>query len=475
VSVRGLSGQGTDGSDRILSAEECEAIGQRVFAFARGGGETRVGINSWWNGELRWARNRVSLAADRRSVSISVSRALDVGSGEAETNQLDDVSLEAVVRAAERTAQVFGSFWPKPALLPPLPPLDTRQPPIWSDASYNFTTEARGQSARALIAPAEAKQLLSAGYLEMHASSKARLSSLRPSGPFGPWDQPYVAWTQAQCSMTVRDTSGTASGWAGLSSYDWDRINAEELAARAVEKCVASQHPVALEPGRYTVILEPQAVADLMDVLVRSLRRETNGGPWVVGYDDALQLWRYKLGLKVVDRRVTISHDPMAAGMGILNEPGMDMGPVTWIDDGVLTNLGCTRDTAVRELNRNLGTRYPTGYRISGGHTSMDEMVRTTRRGLLVTRFWHVGNPNDASLTVEGFTRDGLWLIEDGKITKAVRNFQFTESPVFVLNNLDQLGEPVPVFHPSRPGLSPVMVPPLKAHDFSFTSLIDAI
>jgi predicted Zn-dependent protease len=335
---------------------------------------------------------------------------------------------------------------------------------------------------RSLTAPAETRQMLSAGYLEVHAAALATISSTRPQGPWAPWDHPYTAWTQAQCSTTVRDPSGSASGWAGLSSYDWDRIRAPQLGARALEKCIASQHPVAIEPGRFTVILEPQAVADLMEVVVNGTWRGSAEGnqpsPWKLAYDDALRLWRTKLGLKVVDERITISHDPADPELGLL--PAAGMGPVTWIDRGVLTNLWYGRDYALRALDRDTEVRPLIGYRMSGGQTTVDEMIATTRRGLLVTRFSNVRTLDEGSLLATGLTRDGLWLIENGKISKAVKNFRFTESPLFVLNSLEQLGEPVPVFrpveHPASPqGLTPAIVPPLKARDFSFTSLIDAI
>jgi predicted Zn-dependent protease len=306
------------------------------------------------------------------------------------------------------------------------------------------------------------------------------VSSERPTGPYAPWDTPYQQWTQAQCSMTVRDVAGTASGWAGLSSYDWRAIDAQALAQRAIAKCLASRNPVAIEPGRYTVILEPQAVADLMEILVPAMRRaEAEGGfphPFRLGYDDVLHLDRSKLGLKVVDERITISHDPADPQLGILPEPGMR--PVTWIDHGVLTNLGYYRGYALDHLNRNDPVRGLDGYRMSGGETSVDEMIRTTRRGLLVTRFSNVRKLEPASLLSTGLTRDGLWLIENGQISKAVKNFRFTESPLFVLNSIEQLGLPERVFRPiggPLGHLTPAIVPPLKTRDFSFTSTIDAI
>jgi predicted Zn-dependent protease len=468
----------SDDTPRILSKQECQDIVRRAFGFASGG-ETHVTIHSWWNGELRWARNRVSLASDRRDITLGVDRYVDGAWGGVTTNQTDDVSLEAAVRAAERGARHTQSSR-RPAYVPPVPELARPKPAILSQATSGLTAEARGEVARTLIGPAEAKGLLSAGYLEVRAGARMSTDSRRPEAN-APWDTPYGAWTHAQCSLTVRDPEGTGSGWAGRSSYDWAKLDPPALAARALEKCLASQHPVALEPGRYTVILEPQAVADLMEMVVRSLDRqfaESGRGPWVLGSDDALGLVRTKLGLKVVDERITISHDPADPELGILPDAGM--GPVTWVDHGVLTSLVYDRTYALEKLNANVPLRWPIGYRMSGGDTSIEEMIRTTRRGLLVTRFSNIDQLDGSSLLGTGLTRDGLWLVENGTISKAVKNLRFTESPLFVLNSLEQLGPPAPVFRPVRSpydaaGLTPAIVPPLKARDFSFTSTIDAI
>ncbi|HEU4585151.1 MAG TPA: metallopeptidase TldD-related protein, partial [Gemmatimonadaceae bacterium] len=458
--------------DRILHEAECRAIAERIFAFAKGGGETKVFLSCWWNGELRWARNRVSLAGDRRDIRIIVRRTVGVGEGNVVTNQVDDVSLEAAVRAAERDALLSPRIEHPAAYEPPLPRGDWLETAIWSDATYNLSTEARGEIARGLIESAEAKGMLSAGYMEVRAGARMTISSLRPADPTGLWDTPYQKWTQAQCSMTVRDAKGTGSGWAGLSSYDWNAIDGDALAKRALEKCIASQNAVALEPGRYTVILEPQAVADLMEVFATSLSREIaeNGrGPWALAQDDALGIWRSKLGLKVADSRITISHDPMDPTLGIVpREPWVE--PITWVERGTLTSLAYERPYAVQKLNENATGRWMTGYRMSGGETSIDEMIGTTRRGLLVTRFSNIRKLDSRSLVSTGLTRDGLWLIENGKISKAVKNFRFTESPLFVLNSIERLGRPVPVFRPverpSNPALTPAIVPPLEVRDF---------
>lgn len=469
-----------DDGERILSRQQVEAIAERVFRLAQGGGETRVRIGSWWQGELRWGRNRVTLASDRRDVSLSVIRGQPFGENSgAFTNQFDDVSVEAVVRAAER-ARARHDEAPKAEFLPELPKLELPRSSIWSDATYNLIAEARGEMARGLVESAEQKGMLSAGYTEIRAASYAELSSEIRAGKPARFETPYAAWTQAQCSMTVRDPKGTGSGWAGLSSYDWAKIDSSALAERALDKCIRSRNPVSLEPGRYTVILEPQAVADLTEPLIWKLdrtRTEQGDGPFVLAGDDALGLVRTKLGLKVVDERITLSHDYADPSLGIVPRVGMGSGPISWIDHGVLAALFYDREYALKQLGDNYGVRDPTGYRMSGGTTTPEEMIQSTKRGLLVTRFSNLGILDPKSVLCTGLTRDGLWLIENGKITKPVKNFRFTESPLFVLNNIEQLGPPMRVFRPTGPAgqLTPAIVPAIKARDFSFTSLVDAV
>lgn len=479
----------------ILTEEECRQIHERAHAFARDGGETAVSIRSWWQGELRWARNRATLASDRRNIEVVVHRtpAGTAGGASVTTNQIDDVALEAAVRAAEWAARrEAGPIDPSPV---PQVHAYTRQPtaPIWSEATLGLDTGARANVVRKMIAPAEAEGLYSAGYLEVRAAAAARYTTAYRDllmGEYSSSENPYIQWTQAQCSTTVRDATGTGSGWAGLSSYDWQRIGSESdaLAERAVQKCRASIDAVALEPGRYTVILEPQAVADLMDVLVDTLERDTPenpsdpiGGPWRLGYDEATGLFMSRMGLKIVDERITIEHDPMDPRLGLVMSPLERPGPVTWIENGVLRRLGHSFGKGIAELEGENGLhvlRAGTGYRMSGGDTSMEEMISTTRRGLLVTRLSNIRSMDRRSLLSTGLTRDGLWLIENGEITRAVRNFRFTESPIFMLNQVEALGEPVPVWRPTAKEdgeLTPAIVPPIKALDFSFTSLVDAV
>lgn len=463
-------------ADRLLRREECEKIIDRIRQIDENGRHsTIVVIGAWWQGELRWARNRVSLASDRRDNTVTVIRNINGASGSGTTNQTDDESLRGVMRMAARSAELGNSrAFPSFDVIPP--ELVTPVTKIWSDATFNVTSEARGELARTLTESSEANNLLSSGYLEMRGTEEARFTP-RPGVP----DQiVYRQLTQSQCSMTVRHPAGAGSGWAGLSGYDWSAINAPMLAKRALEKCIASTNPVAIEPGRYTTILEPQATLSLVEPMLTSLNNrgiaEQGMGPFALEFDAGLRLWRTKLGLSIIDERITIAHNPIDPLLGIEAEPGL--APVTWIEQGVLTNLSFPRTYSLQQLNENLPTRGRSAFHMSGGTTTTEEMIATTKRGLLVTRFSNA-NANPNTLVMSGFTRDGLWLIENGKISKPVKNFRFLESPLFALNQVEQLGPPELVFRPEKNpyvfALTPAMVPAIKVKDFSFTHLIDAV
>jgi len=447
---------------KILSQADCEALAAQAERFAQGGGETPCTVTSWWSGEVRWARNRVSLASDRRNDELHIGRRIKGAVGGVSTNQIDEVSLQGAVQAAERLAR-YGETNPDEHREPP-PRFDYLTPAIWSDRTFAQPAEERARVAQAIVAPAEEAGMLSFGFLAVQAAGHASIDPAvgRPL---------YAPYTTAQCSLTVRDPQGTGSGWAGASSYDWTRIDPAAVARRALEKCLASRHPVTLEPGRYTVILEPQAVHGLVRPVVDDfygrLGAESLPGPF------HLRPFYSKLGLQVADSRVTIAQDPLDPDLGLVpfTDDGQPVRPVTWIDHGMLTHLAYWRDYALEWLHDNDPIVNRWGYRMAGGSATVEDMIRSTRRGLLVTRFSNLERLDPESLLMTGVTRDGLWLIEHGMISKAVKNLRFTESPLFVLNSIDLLGPPERVFSP----YAPAIVPPLKAHDFSFTSTIDAI
>ncbi len=475
------------GSDpeRFLTADGCRELLERIVRLSSGGGDVSIYVRSRWSGNVRWARNQIISAGDITDHRITVTRLHDGASGWMRINRLDDASLRAALAEIERRMR-FDS--PSEAPVPLRTAEVYLETQLWSDATYGLDATARAELQRQLVEPALAEQLLSAGYLEVSAAGNGVVNS---AGLFA-----YAPETRAEYSVTVRNATGTGSGWAGVDNLDWRRIDAARISRIALDKCKRSADPVAIEPGRYTVILEPQAVSDLLVPLVASLNRrqaEMGIGPWadrprrpiganlVIGDAGFLEgltgpgdggSGNSKIGQQVLDPRITLSADPTdpEAPFVPFAPDGSPHRPVKWIERGVLKELAYDRWYAVQALNKPDPLNNSLSFRMSGGATSIEEMIATTERGLLVTRFTNVRLVDYDSLLLTGTTADGLWLIERGEITHPVKNFRFRESPVFAFNNLESLGTPVRTLQ-----RMPAIAPAAKVRDFSMTSLADAV
>ncbi len=443
-------------------------------------GSLSVMISSWWGAGQRWARNAASLTSDQRQITVTI---FEPKSGaRCESNQWDAESLKGMAETVRYYAKKGTDSRPDDRIVDPVQWPSAGQP-VWSDATYNVAFEEIAKTVSTLTQRVSAENLLSAGFVEATGSSTLRYSR-------DAYHQEATAWasvTQARCSATVRHPLGNGSGWAGKTAFDWSRINIGDLTTLAFEKCKMSLNPVRIEPGRYQTILEPDAAGTLTGLLVDALGRGLPelGRPVITFLTDdpSYQRYRSKLGLKLVDERVNIYHDPSDPITG--THPEQAVQKVNLIERGILTHLWEMERMRINDLNDLDVSVFRNSFAVGGGQTSMDEMIRTTERGLLVSRLAIPDRVDGQSLLYTGVTRDGVWLIERGKITKAVRNMRWTESPLFALNNLEQLGpqellfRPVesrsPLIYGFQNSLKNVLVPPMKINDFSFTSTIDAV
>jgi predicted Zn-dependent protease len=471
--------------DRFLSQEACQELLERIVRLSPRGWDLSLNVYSRWRGNVRWARNEITTAGDSTEPTINISASHRNQSAQFTINRLDDASIGSAIAALKRRMDMMPPVDFPGGLRTAENYLETQ---LWSDATYGLDAAQRAQLQRQLVAPAEKEDLLSAGYLEVAATGNGVVNS---AGLFA-----YLPETRAQFSVTVRNKTGTGSGWAGVANKDWRAIDAAKLSAIAIDKCKRSADPVAIEPGRYTVIMEPQAVSDLMMPLIYSLDRqqaEMGIGPWadrpqqnaraglIVGDATSFEgtagqgqggSGNSRIGQLVLDPRITISADPSdpEAPFVPFAGDGSPYKPVSWIDKGVLKELSYWRWYANQMLNKPDPLPNSTSFRMSGGDTSIEQMIAQTERGLLVTRFTNVRTVDFNSLLCTGTTSDGLWLIEKGEITRPVKNFRFRESPLFAFNSLQALGTPQRVLQ-----WMPVIVPPALVHDFSMTSLADAV
>ncbi len=450
---------------RFLSREEAQALTARILAFSKAE-QARVNLSSRQEGNTRFAVNQVSTAGDTTDLSIVVTSAFGKQVASATTNRTDDASLRRVVETSERLARLAPE---DPEYLGELGPQEYLQPNAVFATTAGMTPEERARAVAAVTEPAAAKKLISTGFLVHDAGASAVATS---KGLFA-----YHAATRVNFTATVRTVDGTGSGWAGVGAHDWKDVDAAAIARRAIEKAEASRNPRAVEPGRWTVVLEPTAVANMVGLMVGAMNaRNADEGRSFFSRPGGGN----RIGEKFIDERVNIHVDP--EDPALLSNPfggdGLPNRRVVWVENGVLKNLMYDRYWAQKtgKTPTGGGGFGGGGYFMQGGNTSLEEMIRSTERGLLVTRLWYIRGVDPRTILYTGLTRDGTFLIENGRVTHAVKNLRWNESPIFMLNNIELMGAPVRVSPSESSGLSAsVIVPPLKVRDFTFTSLSDAV
>jgi predicted Zn-dependent protease len=315
---------------RLLSRDDCQALTAKLLGFARAD-ETRVSVSSGARGNTRFAVNQVSTAGDAYDAAVVVRSTFGRRSASASTNRLDDAALRSVVERAEALARLAPE---DPEAMPELGQQQYAEGRTYADPTAALDAAGRAAAVRAVTEPARAAGLTATGFLETQTGAVAVATS---RGLFA-----YNRRTGAAMTTTVRTPDGTGSGWAGAADQDWSRIDAAALGARAIDKARRSVNPVAVEPGRYTVVLEPTAVANLVQLLAGALgARQADEGRSFFSRPGG----GTKIGQKVVDERVTLVSDPFdpEAPSAPFSGDGLPLGRTTWIENGVVKDLAYDR------------------------------------------------------------------------------------------------------------------------------------
>jgi predicted Zn-dependent protease len=379
----------------------------------------------------------------------------------AQTNVLDDASLRRTVELAAQLARLAPE---DPELMPELGAQTHASIGAFVERTADLDPESRATAVRRAVDAAAAAgkpagQIFSAGYLEANARALAVATS---SGLFA-----YHRTTDANFSVTARTPDGTGSGWASAGSRDWANVDTAAIGRVAAQKAVASRSPQAIEPGLYTAVLEPQAVNDLIPLLTGALNARTadeGRSPFSKPGGGT------RVGEKVVDERVTLYSDP--ADAQLLGQPfdneGLPVRRIVWIEKGILRNLTYSRFWAQKQGRQPTGPAAAGGLALTGGTRTTEELIAGCERGILVTHFFYIRSLEPRTVLNTGLTRDGTFLIEKGKITRALKNFRWNESPLLMLNRLEDIGRP----EPTAPGR---LMPALRVSRFDFTSSSDAV
>ena len=443
----------------ILTEEEARRIVDGVLEAARGDA-TIVAVSSRDGGNTRFARNGVTTAAEVADVGVAVTAIFGTRRGTAETNGTDDDALVRVTRRAEAAARLAPE---DPEHVAPLEPAAFPEPQAFFEATARFGSAARAEAAAAAITETTRRGAVIAGFLESYAQGLATANS---TGLFDYHPQTWLEYTN-----TVRTPDGKGSGWAGVRLHDAAALDAGARARVAAEKAVASATTRPLDPGDYPVILEPAAVAVMAGALVGQMdaRRAMEGRSYLAAPDGGT-----KRGERLVSERVTIETDPMdpvVPGRPWASEQ-LPARRTVWYRQGVAETLRFDRfwarehDTEPVPASTNLV--------MAGEERSLEELIRTTDRGVLVTRLWYIRSLNPQDLTLTGLTRDGTFWIEGGRIAHAVNNFRWNESPVRFFSRAEALSRPERVADEDW-AISPAVVPAVRASSFHFASVSQAV
>lgn len=455
-----------------LTESEAQGILEKVLGFSKAD-ECEALLTGGQSGNLRFARNAVSTSGARDNMSLQVQSSYGKKTGTATINEFDVASLEKVVRRAEELAQLAPE---NPEYVEFLGPQEYLAPVAYFDSTAKIDPAFRARAAAASIKLCKEKKLEAAGFLQDDAGFTAQANTRGLKG--------YHRTSGVDFSVTVRTPDEKGSGY-GLADYnDAKKLNAAAITAVASEKATRSRETRTIEPGKYTVILEPAASVDLISHMITALgaRQADEGRSFMSKADGGT-----RLGEKLVDQRVHIYSDPMNADApGNRWAPdGRPRRPIDWIKDGAVVNLSYSRFWARKKgideekAPPPVGGGFSPGRRevaafegqagilMDGGKASLRDLIKGVKRGVLVTRMWYIRPVDPQALLYTGLTRDGTFLVEKGEVKYAVKNFRFNESPVMMLHNLEALGKPVRI--------NGHMIPPMVVRDFTFSSLSDAV
>ena len=442
----------------ILNEAEAKALCQKILSYSRAD-ECEINISGEYRGNIRYARNEVSTSGALTNKNIVVSSAYGKKVGVATIDEFDEASLEKVVRRSEELAKLAPENPEYMGVLGPQTYLKTK---ALYESTANINPAKRAEKVAQSLNLCQNEKVVAAGFLNDQHGYSALMNS---KGLFA-----YFPASNVNFSLTVRTEDGKGSGYVSKGYNDFDKLDTVKATKIALQKAKASVDAKAIEPGKYTVILEPTAASVLLENIFFGMdARSADEGRSFFSKPGG----KTKLGEKIVDERVTFYSDP--TNPELPSSPfagdGEAVGKMKWIDKGVVKNLNYSRFWAKEKgVNSIPG---PTNMIMEGGTTSLEEMIKSTKKGILVTKLWYIRPVDPQTLLLTGLTRDGTFYIENGKIKHPIKNRRFNESPIIMLNNLETLGIPERVV--STESDQNYLIPPMKIREFTFSSLSDAV
>jgi predicted Zn-dependent protease len=452
--------------------DHARALADKILAMSKAPA-SEVSLSLRTLGHTRFAANDVTTAGMSTNLSITIT-SIDGGrSGTVTADTTDEAGLRDAVARSEA---LLATARPNPESVDPLGPQPYLSIPAYDDATADASPVVRSRGVKVALERARGRRLDASGFFETGARWSAIANS---KGNFG-----FHRSSSAGYSATMRTKDGTGSGYAAIDAPRLADVDPSALAERAAVKAETSAQPRDLPPGKYPVILEPHAVADLLGGIIFSFdsRSAEEGRSYFSKPGGGT-----RLGEKVFAEIATLRSDPTdprvpgspwAGGGGRFfgggrggGAGGLPTRKTIWIENGVVRNLTCDRYWAKKTDRDPLP--YSGSLVMDGGSGTLEDLIAQTDRALLVTRFWYIRSVNQREGLVTGLTRDGVWLIEKGKVVHPVTNFRFNDGPIRLLQNVEAMSAPVVVG--SGESSTSMVLPAIRAREFLFTSKSDAV
>jgi PmbA protein len=457
----------------MLNQDKAQSVFDRIRKFSTAG-EIEVIFSSNNSSLTRFANNTIHQNVAELNEAASIRVAFDGKTARATTNRFDDESLKRAVQSAESIARVQE---PNADLLPLASPpeakLEKAAPNRWFEQTAAITPAGRAEAVGKIVAVARKAGLTTAGIYSTSEGAEAIINSKGLAA--------FYRQTSAEVSITM--LADDSSGWQKSNSPDVRNLDPVGLAEIAAHKTRESRNPKELPPGKYTVILEPAAVLDMVGFMFWDF-----GGMAIL---DQRSFLNNRIGTKLFGENISIIDDvyhPLQSGAPYDGE-GVGRKKVTLVENGTVKRVVYARSTAARMSNSEfagkVGEIASTGHGLPlpneigeiplnivfltpGGEQTVDQMIAGTERGILVTRLWYIREVDPYEKMLTGMTRDGTFLIEGGKVRHGIRNFRFNQSIIEMLNNVEAMSHPV---RASGEESFDMVVPAMKVRGFNFTEV----
>jgi len=448
----------------LLTEQEARLLTEKLLSYVKAD-DAVVTVGSENYSHLRFAANGFTTSGARENNTANVVVWIDKKRGSSSTNEVDNDSLKAMVAQAQDLARLSPV---DREYLPTIGPQTYRPVSGYVEATSSISLQERAREINDVIARCEKAGVIGAGFHQARGSATA---SATRNGNFN-----YSRSSLVSLSTTARTPDGGSSGYFLRNHFDVAKLDTKRVAREAVRKALESRQPRTLEPGVYPVILEPQAVADLLSGFAFGFDAR--------GADEGRSPFsapggKTKLGQQIFDERLNIYSDPWNTELpgSQTAQGGIPAEKIYLVRNGVLENLIYSRYWAKQKNKEPTPGPVNNIMESSQRPASIEEMIKATDRGILLGRFWYIRNVDPRTALQTGLTRDGIWYIENGRIQYPVKNFRFNQSIMQLLapGNVEMIGASERVGSAEAQGGASALLPALKIREFHFTSQSEAV